>query len=304
MAMFESILIIILLISVLVILLTFFYIAQKNLRIIGYTLVNDLQCGKSKCDFEVKNIPVLAPPSNLGDLNGNIAFHRSLINFMASVIKMSLLGINYVSPSGMTVVKQIDTQADKLMAVLATIDSNPDTLIIAIRGTQNAEDLLQDTHVAQTSFPIDSSKRPLVHQGFYNVYNAVKDDILGNIPKNTREIIVVGHSLGSAVALLTGLIIKKTHSNINTRVVTYACPRVGNKDLADIIDATIEHIRIVNNSDAIPGLPPAVSPNKLNPPTPWLYYHSGTPITFNLNWQSILNNHLIPVYIDFINHYV
>lgn len=48
------------------------------------------------------------------------------------------------------------------------------------------------------------------------------------------------------------------------RVVTYACPRVGNEDR---VDATVEHIRIVNNSDAVPGVPAAVSPNKLNPPS-------------------------------------
>jgi len=93
------------------------------------------------------------------------------------------------------------------MAVLATIDSSPETLTIAIRGTQNLDDLLEDTHIAQTAFPIDNSKNPLVHQGFFNVYNAVKDDILDNIPNNTRNIIVVGHSLGSAVAVLIGIIL-------------------------------------------------------------------------------------------------
>jgi triacylglycerol lipase len=301
MNIFEIILLAILII-VIIIVVYIIYKIRKNLKIVTYTLVNDLQCGKPKCDIQVKNIPVLVPPANnLGDLNGNTAFHQSLINFMASVIQTSLLGKNYIPLTGMKLVKQIDTPKDKLMAVLATIDSSPETLIIAIRGTQNLDDLLEDTHLAQTPFPIDNSKNPLVHQGFFNVYNAVKDGILDNIPGNTRNIIVTGHSLGSAVAVLIGLILKKTHSAINTRVVTYACPRVGNEDLANIVDATIEHIRIVNNSDAVPGLPAAVSPNKLNPPSPWLYYHSGTPITFNLNWQSVVNNHMIPVYMKFIN---
>jgi hypothetical protein len=301
MNIFEIILIAILII-VIIIVVYIIYKIRKNLKIVTYALVNDLQCGKPKCDIQVKNIPVLVPPANnLGDLNGNTAFHQSLINFMASVIQASLLGNNYTASSGMTLIKQVNTPQDKLMAVLATIDSSPETLIISIRGTQNLDDLLEDTHIAQTPFPIDNSKNPLVHQGFFNVYNAVKDDILDNIPNNTRNIIVVGHSLGSAVAVLIGIILKKTRSAINTRVVTYACPRVGNKDLADIVDATVEHIRIVNNSDAVPGLPAAVSPNKLNPPSPWLYYHSGTQITFNLNWQSVINNHMIPVYMNFIN---
>jgi len=294
----------VILVAILIVLILYiFYNVQKTLKILGYTLVNDLQCGKPKCDLVVKNMPVLQPPDNLADINGNLDFHKSLINFMASVIDASLKKLDYIAMPGMKVLKQVDTPEDKLMAILATLDSSPETLIIAIRGTQNTQDLLQDTHFAQTPFPIDSSRNAMVHQGFFNVYNSVKDGILQNIPSNTRKIIVVGHSLGSAVAVLIALILKKTRSYINIRVVTYACPRIGNKDLADIVDANIQHIRIVNNSDAVPGLPAAVSPNKLYPPRPWIYYHSGIPITFNLNWQSVINNHLIPVYMKFIDHY-
>ena len=273
----------ILIIILIFILIIVYYIYKiyKNFKIVEYALVNNLQCGKPKCDISIKNIPVLPPPNNLGVVN---EFHKSLINYMEL--------------SGMKLVKQIDTSQDKLMAVLATINSSPETLIIAIRGTQTIQDLSQDTHIAQTPFQGNA----LVHQGFFNVYNDVKDDILSNIPNNIQNIIVVGHSLGSAVAVLIGLILKKSHPLINTRVITYACPRIGNKELVDMIDSNVEHIRIVNNSDAVPNLPSAVSPNKLNPPIPWLYYHSGTPITFNLNWQSVLNNHLIPVYMEFINN--
>lgn len=267
-----------------------------------YVLINNIQCGKPKCDLIVKNIPVLPPPTNLADFNTNITFHQSLINFMATVIQASLsTNKTYIAPPGMTLVKQVDTPKDPLMGVLAVINSDPTTLIIAIRGTQTGIDLLQDSHLAQTPFPITSRNNPLVHQGFYNVYVSVKDIILQSIPKNIQNIIVVGHSLGSAVAVLMGLTIKQAMSNINTRVVTYACPKVGNEDLADLVDSNIEHVRIVNGSDAVPTLPGAVSPNQTNPPTPWFYYHSGTAVTFNLNWKSVINNHLIPVYMAFIN---
>lgn len=293
---------------IILILAYIFCVVKHQFTMIDYMLINNLQCGKPMCDIDVNtNLPVLMPPSDLKLSSDTISFHKSLINFMASIIYYSLNDQNYISLMGMTSLKQIDTSTDKLIAVVSKIEGIDNVLLIGIRGTQNLSDLLEDTHIAQVPFTTTFTTKgntghPMCHQGFLNVHNQIKNQVINQIHDET-QIILTGHSLGAAVACLLGMTIKMIFPSIQVGVVAYACPRLGNKDLCDTLNNNIQIIRIRNDSDAVPNFPSAVSPNEDDPTQPWLYFHAeNQQVLFNDNWKSVMNNHLIPVYLNFMNN--
>ena len=131
-----------------------------------------------------------------------------------------------------------------------------------------------------------------------DVYKNVKkdlEDILEKINSNKdKPIIIFGHSLGAAISTISG--IDLFHKNYSVVVYNYASPKIGNQSLCDIIDDSINVFRIVNTSDIVPNLPASVSPNFKDINKPYIYSHCGILKSFNDNWLSTLNNHLIPVY--------
>jgi predicted lipase len=71
----------------------------------------------------------------------------------------------------------------------------------------------------------------------------------------------VGFSLGGAIALLDGLLLRMLlDPNTEVRVVTYGMPRVGNQEFASTVDALLAHSvkHIGNKRDPVP-IVPAIS---------------------------------------------
>ena len=275
----------------------------KQSQVLDYVMSNSLQCGKPKCDIIVDpNMPVL-PPS-LKNEEDSLNFFKSLINFEAILIKVALENKNFVpgTVAGMNVIKQIDSNDHKCFGVIASLDSNPDIVVLAFRGTQTLDNLLEDTHFAMVPFPVNSQS-PIdsrCHQGFVTMYNELKDQVYQNIPKTTKIVIILGHSLGAAVACLFGSKFEE-ECGIPATVVTYACPRIGNKDFCDFATNKLGILRFRNESDVVPSFPAAVSPNEKTPSQPFIYYSPGSEVTFNYNWKSVMNNHMIPVYMYYFN---
>jgi len=120
----------------------------------------------------------------------------------------------------------------------------------------------------------DSPRDTLVHKGFLESYDSVRQDILHALRSAinkypTYDIEVVGHSLGGALAVLCALDIKvhllpllDPHSQNPHKVLvtTLGQPRVGNsvfvKYYSTYFHEPLDTIRIVNDSDVIPKLPP------------------------------------------------
>ena len=105
-----------------------------------------------------------------------------------------------------------------------------------------------------------------MHSGFYEAYKLLQDDlretlapILDEHPFST--ILVTGHSLGSALAVLGALDIKiyfGIHSKL-IRLYTFGQPRVGDKNFSDWVNKEFNfnnYYRVVNYDDMVPHLPP------------------------------------------------
>jgi len=126
-------------------------------------------------------------------------------------------------------------------------------IIVAFRGTEDADDWLSNLKKAQTCW-----HNLRVHSGFANALAPLMSDIriaVGELHHMGNQVWVCGHSRGGAHALLASVAFEK----LNIRVAgcyTYGCPRVGDSDFAAWCDDNLPgHHRYVYQSDIFARLP-------------------------------------------------
>jgi hypothetical protein len=152
--------------------------------------------------------------------------------------------------------------------------------IVVFRGTSTYSEWNIISDVAQ----VDG-----IYAGFLHIYNAIKTSI---VTEPTKHIIVTGHSLGAAIAILYAL------DNEAVAVYTFGGPRVGNVAFAKRVDDTINLWRIVNAHDFICDVPLSVTPNMRDTKNPLIFQHGGTAVytTVGANLGTFSSNHTMSVY--------
>jgi predicted lipase len=144
---------------------------------------------------------------------------------------------------------------------------------LAIRGTEELNDVFADLNVRRTTL-FDDDSSILVHTGFLNYFNSIKDHIEADIKASLNHfhtIQVTGHSLGGAIATIAsayfGKMINmpesqkdegqtnfKTKDKTKKRIVCYTIgsPRVGNTNFVNWFHTHVdESMRIANDDDPI-----------------------------------------------------
>jgi hypothetical protein len=128
--------------------------------------------------------------------------------------------------------------------------SHKDLVIIIFRGTDGGlgtppgemdmgEWLGSNLAAAQTKIESGPFANTWIHGGFHGAFNFIAPDITQYLQsiralETGKKIWVTGHSLGGAMAQLTGLFLKKKGFNVQG-VYTYASPRVvGNGDFVRV----------------------------------------------------------------------
>jgi triacylglycerol lipase len=161
------------------------------------------------------------------------------------------------------------------------------TAFLSFRGTSDIEDWVADIDAVPAGY-LPIAKFGQVHSGFQDVYQLIRDSIAVKLATATAgcdQILITGHSLGAALAVLAAPDISRNMppNTIEPRLVTFGGPRVGLSDFAAAFDAAIESCyRVVNFLDIVPYLPP----------TP--YVHVGAQITVdsggpvNVEWRHSL----------------
>ncbi|MEN9406280.1 MAG: hypothetical protein RLZ12_564 [Bacillota bacterium] len=173
------------------------------------------------------------------------------------------------------------------------LESNQN-IVVAFRGTHTITEWLENLEFAQTPL-LDAYNIPspdyLVHQGFYQVYqelirdfnielsrqapslyeevakfpltivnNSLLKTLLYLINKQARNIIITGHSLGSAAATLLAFQLKTggLPPRPDISVYTFGSPRIGNVPFSAAYDRVLGNctFRVVNANDIVPTVPP------------------------------------------------
>jgi hypothetical protein len=145
---------------------------------------------------------------------------------------------------------------------------------LSFRGTDELTDILTDIDL-QRSKLFDDDSNILVHNGFLNYFNTIKQDIQTEITisaSSFHTIHVTGHSLGGALATIgaaylgkfinmpdsgdaqEGEVTFKPKDKSKKRIVchTFGSPRVGNLKFVDWFHTQVdESMRIANDDDPV-----------------------------------------------------
>jgi hypothetical protein len=156
-----------------------------------------------------------------------------------------------------------------------------DIYVIAFRGTSSVYDMVLDLESAETAAfqpYVDSGDFPTdvhVGDGFNKIYStknqsmsaSMQDQIFAaikNLPTPATQIVITGHSLGSALASLFTLDMAVSLPNIAIANINFASPRVGAtkwqttyNQTYGLLNSTVE---IRNSYDLVPKLPPEAWP--------------------------------------------
>jgi triacylglycerol lipase len=182
----------------------------------------------------------------------------------AGYSQTSLIQADAVVLTAMTDPHPVVTAMTKNTNIFGLMGHNPAsrTAFVSFRGTSDVAEWVADIDAQPVDyFPISGFGQ--VHAGFQDVYQLVRDNIAANLATAAAgcdQILVTGHSLGAALAVLAApdIAAKMPPNTIEPRLITFAGPRVGVSDFAEKFNAVIESCyRIVNFLDIVPLLPPA-----------------------------------------------
>ncbi len=126
-------------------------------------------------------------------------------------------------------------------------------MLVAFRGTESTADWLSNLNV----HPQDVAGLGRVHAGFWGQFSALRPQLEVFLqPRRSLPILVTGHSLGGAIALLAAASWAPVRSL--RAVYTYGQPAAALDEAAKAIGTTLvgRHHRLVNDADIVPRVPP------------------------------------------------
>ncbi|KAJ7156889.1 alpha/beta-hydrolase [Mycena crocata] len=148
-------------------------------------------------------------------------------------------------------------------------DQAEDTIVVAHEGTssKNILSILNDAKFGlvdlnSTRFPGTEGQGIKVHDGFQQTFERTADGLLAGVEKaladtGAGKVVVTGHSLGAAIATMTGAFIKGAiDPSIEVSVSGFGLPRGGNKAWADFLDNGVGVTFVSNQNDPVPTVPP------------------------------------------------
>jgi triacylglycerol lipase len=149
--------------------------------------------------------------------------------------------------------------ADSNIFGLVAWNATAKTAMVAFRGTQDAKDWLDDLDAV----PVNYQAVPgigLAHMGFQLVYEHVRSSLttlLTGPCAGATRILVTGHSLGGAVAVLSGFdIAKNIVAGSVPEFCTFAGPRAVDPGFSGKFNAAFPTCnRVVNFMDVVPQVP-------------------------------------------------
>lgn len=165
------------------------------------------------------------------------------------------------------------------------ITHNDKLVLISLRGTEMKvpfSDVFKDLDARQVryeGYEKQDTHEAQAHRGFHDAFLAARDFVdryLKEFYQPDLHIIVCGHSLGGAIALLLGEWLRHNWSK-NLQVYTYGAPRAGDHAFVRRAQELVHH-RLVNHQDPIPSVPSAWMDVEWKLALPASFLISSTPV--------------------------
>lgn len=157
---------------------------------------------------------------------------------------------------------------------------------LVFRGTESVQDWLDDLDLDQRVYPWQAGVGQ-VHAGFLALYASLRDQALLALDdlRPQQALWSCGHSLGSTLSSLAVPDLRERWPHLPLQHYNFASPRLASPEFATYCNGLdVPTYRLVNDSDLVPEVPPAVSDR-------WLYQHLGLPATFTASYPGIADNH-------------
>ncbi|KAL8833044.1 MAG: hypothetical protein Q9170_004549 [Blastenia crenularia] len=145
--------------------------------------------------------------------------------------------------------------------VVSVYEFQKSLTVLAFRGSKSVRNFVADANFPATQ--TDICPTCTAHAGFWDSWVEARTGVLAALktaaashPSN--RVIVVGHSLGGAIADLAAAEIRK--SGVVADLYTYGAPRIAGKTLSDFITNQNMggNFRTTHKNDPVPRLPPVV----------------------------------------------
>lgn len=106
-------------------------------------------------------------------------------------------------------------------------------VVVAFRGTSSLRDFVTDAEAWRCETELGG-----VHFGFASAWSSIAEKVFNALqPYGTRPVILCGHSLGGALAILGAALLRRHRVNVHS-VYTFGAPRVGDKTFQQRYNAT------------------------------------------------------------------
>jgi len=154
-------------------------------------------------------------------------------------------------------------------------EETPTTLFVSFRGSVSKGEFFKDIDVSLLTIESTAHHQsPRVHAGIYKAYVDIEPALVELLQTNDsgyERVVLIGHSLGGAIATLAGALMPLRHTHGKVDVVTFGSPRVGDSAFVQMYSQYVTNsLRIVNHDDKIPGIYP------INPV--FEHVHGSTPV--------------------------
>jgi len=143
-------------------------------------------------------------------------------------------------------------------------ETKTQSIFTSFRGSTNIENWINNIQISKVS-PYHYNSTLQVEKGFYNEYSYIKSILIDNLEilsqkYNTNKLLIVGHSLGAAMATLFSYDIAISFPQYTIiYLVTFGSPRLGNSLFVyDFSRQNIPTYRITHYYDIVPHLPEQV----------------------------------------------
>lgn len=274
-----------------------------------YSLTSTDRC-KIHTDNTLGDVPQSVVASGARSYNVGLAWK------LADCVARVELAPNIKTPPSMTWLHNFNPLEGPTFAVAWM---NGTSLVIAFRCTVTHSEIQEDLDAFQVEFdtglrvssPLKSvpnvpGSAPYVHSGFYSVTYRYLPEIISILKAQKPKLLFLcGHSLGGAVATLTGVSLAEQFPDLPITAYVYGTPRVGNSKFNDRVMSlsNLTVWRTVNHYDQIQDLPYSVTPNFPHPQQlPFYYEHAGYSHVYYDNRGSWKTNHNLPNYLSYLSN--
>jgi hypothetical protein len=196
--------------------------------------------------------------------------------------------------------------------ICAFVATSADYHVLVFRGTKEPQDWMTDLACTPVRFEWVFDDAPAIgeiHAGFGHCLSDGFDVILAALtPRDrTKPLLITGHSLGGALAALSGACFAVLGSPVPpvSAIYTFGQPRIGLHDFCNTYSRVVAErlVRFVNKDDLVPRVP-FRNWDYSDEGTMIHFDSAGTPSIESLEWRSFLSRTLQSLgdFLEIISH--